>query len=331
MTELSEIEQNVGREQSRRQGKKQQRLEEEITPEGRKGSKLERDEEGHWRQLLTHMSKIKTYEVWMTTSRMETMSLEEKRTLAYEYSKKAGRCKKEGRSEDGGKAEEEESPQKAGNYKKAENSRNVGVEEEEEYSQKEGKCKQAGKCKKEGRCKTEEEDECSQKAGNYRKAGKSRNVEDKEEEECSKKAGRVKKDGTSGTEMNAWKFWEEKIEKLPTNQPTYRPKIVPTKLTKEDFMLHTEDHLLHTEDCFTNKTDSLKFEIKFGRTKPRKEEMHREEEARRKDVTPGKTGKMSEMLRAVARCTPIMMKDVARLTRSKTLSQERSPGGRGAE
>ena len=127
------------------------------------------------------------------------------------------------------------------------------------------------------------------------------------------------------------KLWKEKIEKLPTNQPTYRPKIVPTKLTKEDFMLHTEDHLLHTEDCFTNKTDSLKFEIKFGRTKPRKEEMHREEEARRKDVTPGKTGKMSEMLRAVARCTPIMMKDVARLTRSKTLSQEGSPGGRGAE
>ena len=37
MTELNEIEQNVGREQSRRQGKKQQRLEEEITPEGRKG------------------------------------------------------------------------------------------------------------------------------------------------------------------------------------------------------------------------------------------------------------------------------------------------------
>ena len=93
--------------------------------------------------------------------------------------------------------------------------------------------------------------------------------------------------------------------------------------TKENFKLDRE------EESFINMTDSLKFRVKFGRNN----EMHEEDRERRrgtKDVTPGKSRKMSELLRAGDRCTTIVMKDAARLTRNEKLSQERSPGG-GAE
>ena len=72
------------------------------------------------------------------------------------------------------------------------------------------------------------------------------------------------------------------------------------------------------------------FEFKFGRLQPTDEEMQKEEEEDRKDVTPGKRlRKMREMRCAAARCVPVMMKDAFRLTRNKRLSQERSPGGGG--
>ena len=119
-------------------------------------------------------------------------------------------------------------------------------------------------------------------------------------------------------------------ENLDASKPTNQPEVVQEEenlknLTKENFNLERE------EDCFINMTDSLKFGVKFGRNN----EMHEEDRERRrgtKDVTPGKSRKMSEMFRAGDRCTTIVMKDAAKLTRNEKLSQERSPGwGGGAE
>ena len=81
--DLCEVEQNVSREQIRRQGKKKKSLEDEIMPEGRTGSAFEQEEENHWIQLLISMTKIRSKEVWKTTICMEKMSLEEKRKVAY--------------------------------------------------------------------------------------------------------------------------------------------------------------------------------------------------------------------------------------------------------
>ena len=178
--DMCEVEQNVSREQSRRQGKKRKNLEEEIMPEGRTGSAFEQEEENHWIQLLNNMTKIRSNEVWMTTSCMEKMSLEEKRKAAYGDSKKAGRCREE------------------------------------------------------------------------------------EEKEGSKKAGKSEKDGS---EMDVWKFWEEKVENLDASKPTNQPEVVQENLknsTKENFKLDRE------EESFINMTDSLKFRVKFGRN----DEMH---------------------------------------------------------
>ena len=90
-TELAEVEQNVKREQNRRQGKRMEKLEPEDTPEGRKRQEVdehddratELDEEGHWRNMITHRVLILENQEWMSARRLEASSLEEQRMLAY--------------------------------------------------------------------------------------------------------------------------------------------------------------------------------------------------------------------------------------------------------
>ena len=139
--------------------------------------------------------------------------------------------------------------------------------------------------------------------GDSKKAGRCR---EEEEKKGSKKAGNLEKDGR---EKNVWKFWEDMTENLDASKPTNQPEVVQEEenlknLTEENFNLERE------EDCFINMTDSLKFGVKFGRNN----EMHEEDRERRrgtKDVTPGKSRKMSEMLRTGACCTAMAMKDAA--------------------
>ena len=85
------MEQNVKREQNRRQGKRMEKLEPEDTPEGRKRQEVdehddratELDEEGHWRNMMTHRVLILENQEWMSARRLEASSLEEQRMLAY--------------------------------------------------------------------------------------------------------------------------------------------------------------------------------------------------------------------------------------------------------
>ena len=171
LSEMIEIEQNVGREQSRRQGKKLQRLEQETIPEGRTRSELDKKttekaedttadmqkrEENHWRRLLTH--KIKTDEVWMTASRMENSSLEEKRMLAYDR----GKDGKSSYSSNEDQAVVKKIPvMKKGDEK---------IEEEEKCSHKAGRCQKAGNLGNELSASTF----CEEQAGNLDGQGSER-------------------------------------------------------------------------------------------------------------------------------------------------------------
>ena len=239
--DMCEVDQNVSREQIRRQGKKKKSLEDANMSEGRTGSASEQEEESHWMELLTNMAKIRNTEEWLSASCMGKMCLEDMRKLAYgDSTKKAGMSKKE------------------------------------------------------------------------------------EKKKCSKRAGKSEKDGL---ERNAWNFWKDRTDKSDANEPTNQPKVVQE--AEENLKKLTEDNfnLDRAEDCFIDVTDKLKFGIMFGRSS----EMHEEDQERRgrKDVTPGKSRKLSEMLRDGAHCTATVRKDVARLTRNEKPNQERSPGGEG--
>ena len=110
---------------------------------------------------------------------------------------------------------------------------------------------------------------------------------EEEEKKGSKKAGNLEEDGRK---TNVWKFWEDMSENLDAIKPTNQPEVVQEEenlnnLTEENFKLERE------KDRFINMTDSLK----FGRDNGMHEEDW-ERRSRRKDVTPGKSRKMSEML-----------------------------------
>ena len=78
-SELAEVEQNVKREQNRRQGKRMERLEPEDIQEGRKRQEVDNhgdratevDEEGHWRNLMTHRVLLMENQEWMSARRLE--------------------------------------------------------------------------------------------------------------------------------------------------------------------------------------------------------------------------------------------------------------------
>ena len=98
LSELAEVEQNLSREENRRQGKKLERLPSTIVPEGRKEIQPNPDMDGqtgdataikerlveeHWVRLLSSKNHIWNKEDWMSTSRLENSSLEEQRKKAY--------------------------------------------------------------------------------------------------------------------------------------------------------------------------------------------------------------------------------------------------------